>query len=276
MRIALGALILVFALLATSAVLVTFADGTVSRSRVERFARRQRLPITAGNGNQVIRYLATTRRWRTMGFLAGILASQIGAPPETIIHFNFIVIFAGWFLGALVAEVRVAHLEYGSVRAASLLPRRPGRYVRRFAWALVPAAAVVALATGAATAAAGTVGWARPDWPAAGAWLAAALVLAAAVRAVQHAVLGRPQPLAPPDILAADDGMRSRSLHVLSGGGAAVVLFAVLNQLSAIHPGGLLPDQLIDLSRTAGVFAIALFGWSVATSIWPPPVVRAA
>jgi hypothetical protein len=250
---------------------VLVIEGPVSRQRLERFARRQRLPITADNGNQVIRYLATTRRWRVAGFIAGLFASQIVAPPGTFVHANFLAIFTGWFLGALVAEVRVAHLEYGSIRAASLQPRRPDLYVRRFAWVLVPATAVVALATGAATAVAGATGWARPDWPRAVALLVAALGLAATIRAIQHAVLRRAQPLAAPDVIRADDAIRSRSLHVLCGGGGALVLFVVINQLAAIRPVGLVAGQLDDVVFFFGVLAAAALGWLVATSIWPPP-----
>ena len=267
---ALGVLLLIV-LVAAVFTARTYTTGAVSRRRLDRFAQYQRLQVTVDNGNQVIRYLATTRRWRAAGFIGGIVASQVGAPPNAIVHFNFIAIFTGWFLGALVAEVRVAHLEYGSIRTASLQPRRPRQYVRRFAWALVPAVAVVALATGVATAGADVLGWAQPDWPRAGAWLAVALIVAVTVRSIQHAVLRRAQPIAAPDVIEADDAIRSRSLHVLAGGGAAVVLFMVLNQLDAVHPVSAGAEQAIEGIQLLGWFAVALLGWLVSTSIWPPP-----
>lgn len=270
MAIAPAFLILMATLLAAVAGLVVVVTrGPVSRSRVEKFARRQHLQITVGNGNRVIRYLATTRRWRVAGFLTGIGASQLGAPPGNIIHFDFITIFMGWFLGALVAEARVAHLEYGSVRAASLQPRQPRRYVQRSAWALVPATAAVAALTGVATALVGGTGGAEPDWWRAWWTLVAALAVAGAVRWVQLGVLRRAQPLAAPDLLAADDAMRSRSLHVLCGGGAAMVGFLWLRQLDAIHAAGV-SSQVIGAVQTLGVFVIALAGWQVATSAPAP------
>ena len=266
MALAPAFLILVVALLAAVVTLVlVFTRGPVSRSRLERFARRQQLPITAANGDRVIRYLATTRRWRVAGFLAGILLSQVGAPPRTIIHFNFVAIFFGWFLGALLAEARVAHLEYGSVRAASLQPRQPRRYVGRAVWALVPAAAVVVVVTLAATAVADARQLAEPGWWRAAWTLGAGLALAAAVRWVQRSILNRAQPLAAPDLLQADDAMRSRSLHVLSGGGAAMVGFLWLNQLGAINAAGV-SGQVLAGVQLVGVFVIALAGWAVATS----------
>jgi hypothetical protein len=266
-----AAILLTGLLVLVVAVGATYLGGTVSRPRLERFASRQRLTITVDNGNQVIRYLATTRRWRVAGFIGGILGSQIGAPPGTIIYFNFITLFAGWFLGALVAEVRVAHLRYGPIRAASLQPRRPDRYIRRFAWWLVPAAALVAVATGAATAAADVLGRADPAWWSAGGWLVAALLVALAVRLIQHAVLRRPQPLAAADVIAADDAIRSRSLHVLSGGGMALTLFMVLNQVGAVGPVATGADAAISDLKVTGTFVVAVAGWLVATSIWPPP-----
>lgn len=257
--------------IATAVLLAVYTSGTVSRRRVERFAVRQGLVVTVDNGNQVIRYLATTRRWRVAGFVAGLVASGIffRQPSENIsVGAELIVIFVGWFAGALIAEVRVEHLEHGRIRAASLQPRRPERYVQRFTWALVPAAAVVAVATGAATAAAAALGWAEPNWAWAGFWLLVGLGVAATVRTIQHAVLRRPQPLAAPDVIAADDAIRARALAVLSAGGAALVLLMVLNQIGSVHPVGV-RDSVIYGIRFYGALAVALFGWIVAAS--PPP-----
>jgi CDP-diglyceride synthetase len=274
--VALGVLAIAFVVL-TAVLVAVYTSGTVSRRRLERFAVRQRLVVTADNGNQVIRYLATTRRWRVAGFVAGLVASGVFFPRPSgniSVGAELIVIFVGWFAGALIAEVRVEHLEHGPIRAASLQPRRPERYVRRFTWALVPAAAVIAVATGATTAAAAAMGWAEPNWAWAGFWLLVALAVAATVRTIQHAVLRRPQPLAAPDVIAADDAIRSRALCVLSAGGAALVLLMVLNQIGSVHPVGV-PDSVIYAVRVYGALAVALFGWLVATSPPPPAPGRA-
>src|SRR5437763_6179029 len=47
--------------------------GSVSRRWVEEFAKLHRLEVTPGNGNQIIAYRATTRRWRTTGLLLGVV-----------------------------------------------------------------------------------------------------------------------------------------------------------------------------------------------------------
>jgi hypothetical protein len=241
----------------------------VSRVRLERFARRQRLDVSAANGDQIIRYLATTRRWRTAGLGLGFLATVAWSLPQPAESINSIALFAGWFLGALVAEVRVAHLTHGARRAASLQPRRPAAYLSRPGWALVPGAAVLAVAVAVLTVCLAAFAGARPDGWAAG-WLGAALATAATVRAIQTHVLRRPQPLVAPDLLAADDAIRSRSLHVLAGGGTALVLLCVSAQFGAIHPRSADAENAIEDWRGLVPFLVAALGWYVATLTWPP------
>jgi hypothetical protein len=241
------------------------AAGPVARKRLERFAWRQRLEVTATNGDQIIRYLATTRRWRVAGFTAGyVLSIAAVVVVNDIGNLGFVVLFAGWFTGALVAEIRVAHLAHGTRRAASLRPRRPGFYLPVVAWALVPVAAGLAVAVAVATLVARASHRAEPDWWAA-VWLVVALATAGTVRAVQRRVLRRPQPLAAPDVLAADDAIRSRSLHVLAGGGTALVLLCVTAQLDAIHLDG---DGGLQVWREIGIAVAALLGWTVSTTRW--------
>jgi hypothetical protein len=259
--------ILVLVALAAAIAVAETVSGPVERLRVERFARRQRLTVTAENGDQIIRYLATTRRWRAAGLTAGLVLS-IGLHLPSMLRFDFITLFAGWFAGALVAEARVAHLGFGPRRAASLQRRLPSSYLPRADWALVPAAAVVAVAVGVGTAALAAVGAARPSWTAV-LWLVVALGVAAAVRSVQHLVLRRPQPLVSPAVLAADDAIRSRSLHVLAGGGMALVVLCILAQLGAMAPTAEDAAEGTTLVRTVGPFVVAAIGWGIATSPWP-------
>jgi hypothetical protein len=264
---------LAFFLCLGACIIAVYGGGPVSRARLERFARRQRLEITEDNGNQVIRYLATTRRWRVAGVTGGFIVSMLTAPAGTIVVVQSFPLFVGWFVGALVAEVRVAHLAYGSVRAASLQPRRPSRYLGSLAWALAPAAALVAVGTGALTAVAALSGVAQPSWSA-WLWPVAALAVAGAVRAIQRTVLRRAQPHSAPDVLAADDAIRSRSLHVLSGGGSALVLMVVLGQLGAVHPLAGAAQQAIAGIQILGMFLVAAIGAVVATAAWPPNGLR--
>jgi hypothetical protein len=240
----------------------------VNRARVERFARLHALPITVSNGNQAIRYLAVTRRWRTAGLIGGLVVSGGWTLPDGRVGGDSLAMFSGWFVGALVAEVRVARVPFGPRRAASLMPRSPAAYLSRAARALLPAATALSLAVGAATAIAALTGH-EVHRVAALAWLVVTLTTAAAVHAMRRYILHRPQPVAPPDVTAADDAIRSRSLHVLSGAGAALVAYCVLGQVDALRPvldGSAWPLPVLVL--LAGVVG-PLAGVAVAISRWP-------
>lgn len=74
-----------------------FSIAPVPRERVARFARRQGLAITPDNGAAVIRYLATTRRWRA-GCLVGAFQVFVVVP---------LVIDSWWHANALLVVNRV-------------------------------------------------------------------------------------------------------------------------------------------------------------------------
>ena len=136
----------------------------------------------------------------------------------------------------------------------------------------------VALGTGTVTAVLAVTGAAHPRTWTAVTWLLTALVVATAVRRVQRSVVNRAQPLAEPDVLAADDAIRSRSLHVLAGGGAALILLVVTAQVSSIHLTALEADNAVQAWLLVAIVLIAALGWNVATVAWPPrrPSGRAA
>ena len=242
--------------------------GEVPRGRLERFASRQHLPVTATNGNQVIAYLATTRRWRATGVIAGLVVSVLVSLGDGRVEIGFLWLFAGWFVGALVAEVRVAHLARGARRQASLQPRTFHTYLPAFAWHLVPATAALATLITAACVALSLWYLHHVNLPVL-AWYAVAMGLAALVRVTQLRVLRRPQPVAAADVIAGDDAIRSRSLHVLAGGGATLIVYCALNSLAAVDLGR--DDPWIAAASVAlpiGVLATPLLGLIVATNSW--------
>lgn len=204
-----------------------FAHGPMTRSRVLVFARHHGLAITPDNGNAVIRYLAVTRRWRSAGLgLAvsiGLTWAFLSGASVTLLD-----VFAGWFAGALLAELHLAIASHGPMRSASLRPRRPEDYVSPIVWWLPVLSAAVGVPV--MLAAGGSTGW-----------LVAALLVLAVVLFVRWRVLLRAQPAGEPDVVAADDAVRSRSMHVLSGGGFVLVSFCLLAS----------PDQ-----RTQGALAL--------------------
>src|SRR5262249_514282 len=113
-------LLIVVGLIAFGATVSVY--GPVARSRVRRFAQRQRLLITAANGNAVIVYLAVTRRWRAAGLATGLAISIAWSLRDNAVRLNALTLFAGWFVGALIAEARIVRRPPGERRQASLTP----------------------------------------------------------------------------------------------------------------------------------------------------------
>jgi hypothetical protein len=250
----------------------------VSPGRLERFARRQALVITPGNRDLVIGYLVTTRRWRVAGLSLGILISIGWSLRDSRITVNALTAFAGWFVGAMVAEYRVATLEARARRAASLEPRLLRRQLGTAARTLpVLLFAVAAVCAGASLLAA-----------AAGREVRVALVLGHAVAAVlalalpvlvgRH-VLARPRPLTRAlDRQFADDALRDRSLQVLAGCAIALTAFAA-GDLALDLSRALDGTQLGDLLGLVGALlplAGPICGWVVATRARSRPPAPAA
>jgi hypothetical protein len=248
------------------------ASGPVSRTRVERFAGRQALAITAGNGNLVIRYLRTTRRWRTLGLATGLLLTVAWSLRDSRITVNALSAFAGWFVGAMVAEYRVATLEPGARRAASLEPRLLRQRLAPAARGLPLVLGGVTLAGAACSLLAAGAGRDVDRTRVFGQVLAAVLALGLPLLVGRH-VLGRPRPLAAAlDQQLADDAIRDRSLHVLAG--CAIALTALPAGNLMLYLGASVPDlHIADPIGVLGALLLVagpLLGWAVATRGRPP------
>lgn len=227
-------------------------DGPVSRHRVQQFADRHRIAVTPDNGALIVAYLATTRRWRAGG-LAGGLAAHAALDLR---HVSLTYVLAGWFAGALVAEVRVAGL-LGPRRVASLTPRTPQRYLSRLGRRALPASVAASLIlTGVAAANGGEV--IAP--------VAITVVVGLVVWLTARRILERPQSVAPADVLAADNAIRSRSLHAVTASGVTLVLYCAFGRLLWIIGDG--PSTLVVAVLLAGAVAVPWFGRRLATSPW--------
>lgn len=246
-------------------------NPAVSRARLTRFARRQCLTITPANGNHVIRYLATTRRWRATGLVTGVLAGFAWSLPGGQLNASFTAMFSGWFVGAVLAEWRVAALPSGPRRAAVLQPRLARDYLGGPArWLPVMSAAACAI-----LALAGLIGVLRGGHGGGRivAWGVGAVVGLVIIGLVQQHVLLRPQPPAPAAVLAADEAIRGRALQVLAGSAVAaggIPAAALLTLLTNAYPG--LDPQAISLTSPVLLCAAAFVGWQVAVT--PSPVRR--
>jgi hypothetical protein len=249
----------------------------VTRDRVERFARRQALPVTAAGGPLLIRYLATTRRWRGGGLLLSVTVTvgvpvlfDVLGPPGVVrsdaVTISFFSLFAGWFAGAVVAEWRINATPAGSRRSASLLRRRLADYTAKRLWVLPMAIwAVLALADLAGI---GYLAVAHPaDLAPLLLWTGADVVLAAVLLAVGRRVLTRSQRLTRPDVIETDDAIRSRSLHVLAGCTLTIGGYLLTATAYALAPYSSVLDQHVagPLGVISGLL-LPIVGYAIATA----------
>jgi hypothetical protein len=229
----------------------------------------------------VIKYLATTRRWRASGFLVALLvdvAYSATLSRENVPQVSGSAVFVGWFVGAVIAEWRIATVPVGERRAASLRRRRLGDYVARSAvalaagvWSLVAAATLIALGD--------TVLHHRPtryyQSVPGGLWteLALLVVAGAVLVFVANRVLRRPQPLAASDVLAADEALRRHSLYVLVGSALALAGYLSAQIVATVGVSG--PGsgyQLRDALELVGILGLPIAGALVALSPRRRPV----
>lgn len=243
--------LLVLALLAGSVLVVVgawlwYRLRPVDRYEIGEVSAASDLAITAGNIGIVADAVARTRLWRTLGVLAalvGMLAyavlswrsSQSVDVSLTVLLWGLV----GYWAGSVVAELATARSMVGEgPRSASLTPREMGQYVGSWAAAWPPrlgvlgaVSSIVALALGAR------------DW-----WIWAAglgaVVVALVTRVVSRYVLDRSQPVLAEDVAAADDAVRSRSLHALGGTAVGIGIW-----LASLAFGG----AVLTLTARAGV-----------------------
>jgi len=271
------AVVLLIAALTVVIRAVARARYGVSRQRVETFARRQGLQVTVSNGPLIIDYLAVTRRWRTAGVLIAVLVAVVWSAAGHQLSLEFVNVLAAWFLGAVAAEWAIAGPRPTGPRAASLVPRRLTDYVRRVPARVPYVAATLSVAIAGAAAVASPVApplVSAPRWQIGGIAVAAVLSVAA-VWAVQRRVLHRPQPLDAADVVAADDAIRSRSLHVLLGAAIALSIYCVAWQCNILGP---LVDvgSLRQLLSAGGVGMLLGPVWGFVTATTPFHVRRAS
>jgi hypothetical protein len=218
----------------------------VDRYEIGEVAVASGLTITADNAGIVADAVARTRLWRTLGVLAAIVGLGVAAylqwsadsrldVPLTVLLWGLV----GYWAGSVVAELATARSMAGDgPRSASLTPREMPQYVG--AWAAqwpFRLAVIGALASAVAVLAGGREWW---IWASG----VGAVVVALVTRAVSRYVLDRPQPVLAVDVAAADDAVRSRSLHALGGTAVGIGIW-----LASLAFGG----AVLTLAARSGV-----------------------
>jgi hypothetical protein len=207
------------------------ARVAVNDRYVDEWSQAHALELTPRSRPMVHWYLHTARLLRTIGALAGfflppLLGSAFGS--QALKDASFPMVFVGYFAGALYAELALVRPS-SDRRVAVLAPREVGDYLPRrvrIAQVVVPAVAVVAglaplLLGYQRDVRSGVNGSPRLV----GIIMAVvALVVGVALGRVERWLVQRPQPFTTPDMLAADDAIRSQSVHSVAGSGLAIIL----------------------------------------------------
>ena len=225
---------LLFLLIPIVVVLVALfrAYGEVDDRFVEGWAQAHALRLTGENRLMVRWYLRNARVLRTWGVLAGLflpslIAVALGLGHSSQVPQNPAWIFVGYLVGALYAELSLVRPVDPQRRSASLVPRELGDYLPGRLLRAQRAMGVVILAAGVAV-------WLVPfgektsfvqvDRLTCLLVALGAVAFAGGLERLQSWLVQRPQPFASPSLVAADDAIRSQSVHSLAGSGLAVLL----------------------------------------------------
>ncbi len=202
------------------------AYGEIDEDFVHDWADAHALTLTSANRPLVWWYLRNARVLRTWGVLAALLLpalvmAALGVDTGESVDATWAFVFGGHFVGALYAEVALRRPGPSATRTASLERREVQQYLptRLRLAPVVVGALVVAVAA---------LGWTAGIDPSDHTLLMAAVgstpIIVLMVASAQRWIVRRPQPFSAPDLVAADDAIRSQSIHMLAGSGTAVLL----------------------------------------------------
>lgn len=216
-----------------AAIVVALGYGLLRRTRavdVNAWARARSLALTDRSRELVDAHLRRGLRWRLGGAVAGIFFSL----GMTIPGLEMLI---GYLAGGIVAELTEARLS-SSRRTATLSPRSVSAYVPREAIrffrilsaSVAVASGVLFLLLPAAAESAPSDGRGLLVVP------VGVLLVILSVEVTLRYVAGRSQRGDPSDLVAADDALRSSSMHATLGAGIAIsflLLSAALSHIGA-------------------------------------------
>jgi len=248
------------ATLAPPAIAVLMALWPVTRRRLAAFATTYRVAVTGDNAPLLLTHLARTRRYRSIG---AALGWSIGS-FETVAGLPFGALggaFAGYFLGALLAEARGAGTLPPGPRRASLAPRRVAEYVS-------PAARWLPVVLGVVAAVVLIIPLRWPPSPDRVQLVppvvvaVTAVALAAVIVWARAWIVARPQRLGGADLVAADDGLRASSIQTLSGAGAALLCLMIGTLLAGVDRSAVpAPVHTLLTGSDVALLVLLLISW---------------
>ena len=221
------------AVLVVMAVMVALALLRPGPPGVDAWAERHGLRLTPDNLAMVAWYLRTAAGLRTVGVVAGLVLPplavwSLGSPARVAFPY-WTWVFLGYLAGAIYAEISLVRRGDPARPVAALHRRALSNYLHPALLRAQRAAGGVALVIAAAIAVVpnGATPAPSPGRSPAVALTLAAAIFAVALEVVERWLVTRPQPFDAPDLVAADDAIRSTSLHCVAGSGLAVVLLGI-------------------------------------------------
>jgi hypothetical protein len=196
-----------------------------SRTEVGWFLTLHRVALTKRNGPMIVDYLARTRRWRVYGVVGSwAVAGSVGLVSPDAQPNGYAVLFGGWFIGGILAEVPVGPRRVGGVRVASLQPRTLSMYlspgVTRWIGCWAGGTVGLLVLYGATVSSPVTRR------------VAVVLAVLAALTLLSvwsmRVIVRRPQPAAPPDVVAADDAIRRAAVRRIAAGWGVLQCMAAI------------------------------------------------
>ena len=212
-----------------SSYVLSRAYNAIDGPFVDEWGTAHGLTLSDRNRPMVHWYLRTARILRAWGVLAGLfLPSLLDAAIGTraLQQNQPFFAFVGYLVGALYAELSLVRPAAGDRRVATLVPREVNDYLPR---RLVLAQRALAVATIVGV----TLVLALPfdqhaDFrPSAATVLpivVSAAVLGFSLERIERWLVQRPQPFSDSELVAADDAIRSQSVHSVAGSGLAMLL----------------------------------------------------
>ncbi len=269
-----------FTLLFAMALVGWFTRRAHDPKEVDAWARSHGLPITAVNQATITYYVRLTITLRVIGAVGGLVLGALfddATGLDTSAGPGFWTWIAiGWVTGSCWAAFRLTRSPAGARPVASLTPRRVRDYLPDLLVAAPAVGALAVVATATVGLLIGDPGPPTPGGVAPGVPLRTDVLLGAAASAMAvaalallacRAIVARPQPARHPELLAADDAIRSSALHHLTAGTTAALLL-VASQLAY---GVLYPHPLpLGLRAVVPVAlaALALVVWGFTRAAW--------
>jgi hypothetical protein len=223
----------------------------VSQLRVLRFVHLTDVELTDDNAALVMDGIVRTRRWRaalTMVLVSCLVAVQILVDQVSISTMTAVVASAGVLVGTVIGELRSAARRGDGPRTASLDVRVESAYVGDWARTGTLVLGVVGvLVAMIATAVTGDVvqGLAA---------LVVSLLPALLDRWATRVILERPRPGEQGhNVVAADDGLRSRALHGIGGVSLFAGACALIAMVAVLLTGRPTPSPVDWVPSTAPI-----------------------